>query len=396
VVVKSILIVIPTYNEVANVAVLFRSIDAAFQRQSVYKADTLFVDDNSPDGTAQLIQKLGSTKKKNIYLLSGPKEGLGKAYIRGLTYGMKLKTYFAIVTMDADLSHDPADIPRLLAELDKGADYVIGSRYVAGGRTVLRYSLLRRLQSAAANLVAKYFVDIKIDVRDLTSGFKAIRSSALKQIPLQNISASGYVFQVNMLYEFAKHKFVVREVPITFRARKHGKSKLTMRDATEFLRLTFRLNPHARLPRVARFAGVGASGTIVNVALLVSLVRLAHLDITAAYLIALEASIISNFTLNHLFTFRFLAKRRRKGKGLTVLVNKLGRYNLVSVGGVAIALTTFTLTYHKLGLNYIIADLLGIVAGMSWNYWFSTKLVWRIVDDDTPASADNFEQSQET
>jgi len=377
--VKQILIVIPTYNEAANVKPLVKAIEAAFRDQIDYKADILFVDDNSPDGTAKVIQSL-QRKHQNIHLLTGPKQGLGKAYIRGLTCDLKLNSYFAIVTMDADLSHDPKDIPRLLSEIDKGADYVIGSRYVTGGHTDVGYSWLRRLQSRTANIVARSFIDLKIDVKDLTGGFKAMRASKLKTVPIEHINASGYVFQVSLLYEFAKRKYAIQEIPITFHSRQHGKSKLGLKDSVEFLRLTFRLNPHARLPRMIRFACVGASGTLVNLVILTSLVKLAHLNVDVSYLIALEGSIMSNFVLNHWFTFSFV--RHTGTESLMTTLNKLSRYNLVSIGGIAISLTVFALIYHVAGLNYILADLIGIIAAMSWNYWLSNRLVWKIVDND--------------
>lgn len=393
---KRILIVIPTYNEVDNIKPLVTAVEAVSRKQTAYTVDFLFVDDTSPDGTAKVIRGL-QRKHKNIYILTGPKEGLGKAYIKGLTYGLTLKPCFAIVTMDADLSHDPRDIPRLLAELEQGADYVIGSRYVAGGHTDVSYSWLRHLQSSLANIIASSFIDLKVDVKDLTGGFKALRASKLKTIPLQNINASGYVFQVSLLYEFAKRRYRIREVPITFHARRHGQSKLRLTDALEFLRLTFRLNPHARLPRLIRFASVGASGTIVNLVILTGLVRLAHLNVDVAYLIALESSIISNFVLNHWFTFRFVnqASGARTG-GSSAIFSKLLRYNLVSIGGVTISLAVFALTYHGIGLNYIFADLLGIIAAMSWNYWLSTRLVWKIVDATHKGLSEAQDGSNET
>lgn len=382
---KPVLIVIPTYNEADNIEPLVGAVGSALKKHTEYLAEVLFVDDSSPDGTAKVITAL-QRKNKRIHLLSGSKEGLGKAYIRGLTHGLGLKKYYAIVTMDADLSHDPEDIPRLLKEVDRGADYVIGSRYVRGGRTELHYSLYRRFVSFVANVVAKHFAEIKSDVRDQTSGFKAIRADKLRDIPLQNISASGYVFIISLLYEFDKRNSTIREIPITFHSRQRGTSKMRLSDALEFMWYTFRLNPHARLPRFIRFAGVGASGTVVNLAILTILVRLARFNVDVAYLVALEVSIISNFTLNHLFTFKFVRKTR--SRNALELLGKLVRYNLVSVGGIAISLLIFAAAYHGLGWNYLLADALGIVAAMSWNYWLSVRLVWRIVDRAAESQAD--------
>lgn len=241
---RRVLIVIPTYNEADNVRSLVASISVAFEGQTTFDVDMLFVDDNSPDGTSGVITSV-QADHKNVYLLSGMKEGLGKAYIRGLTYGMGLKSYYAIVTMDADLSHDPKDIPRLLAELESGADFVIGSRYALGGKTVRGYPLFRRAQSTIANVIARRCLGLKTKINDFTSGFRAMRVSCLSTIPLQSITASGYVFQVGLLYEFSKRNYKVVEVPITFRNRLHGASKLGYKDVMEFLCYTYRLRPHS-------------------------------------------------------------------------------------------------------------------------------------------------------
>ncbi|HEX7633410.1 MAG TPA: glycosyltransferase family 2 protein [Candidatus Saccharimonadales bacterium] len=372
---RRVLIVIPTYNEAQNIKPLVAAIGNVFAGQKTYAADMLFVDDTSPDGTADIVRQLQG-RNKHIYLLSGTKAGLGRAYVRGFEYGLGLGNYFAVVMMDADLSHDPAVIPSMLGQLEQGADYVIGSRYIKGGTT--EYARHRQLNSMIANLVAKHFIDIKTNTKDLTAGFKAIRRTALETIPLRDIAASGYVFQVSLLYEFAKRGFVVREVPITFHERHHGVSKLGLHDILEFLRLTYSLNPQSRVRRMIRFATVGASGTLVNLAVLITLVNALHTEVMIAYAVALETSIISNFFLNHWFTFRSV--REDNSPSLAAQIAKFGRYNLVALAGATIAWLIFSFCYKALGMWYVPADLLGIVASMSWNYWLSVRLVWRIID----------------
>lgn len=379
---KQVLLIIPTYNEAANIRPLVKAIKSVFEKQSGYLADILFVDDTSPDGTGTIIRKL-QAKDSHIHLLSGTKAGLGKAYIRGFQHGLKLKQYDAFVTMDADLSHDPRDISRLLVELDGGVDYVIGSRYIAGGKTENGYALRRRLQSRLANGFARQFIDLKLETKDLTGGFKAIRRSKLATIPLENIVASGYVFQVNLLYEFAKRGYIIREIPIMFHARARGSSKLGIRDMLEFVRLTYQLNPRSRLRRMIRFVSVGAIGSVVNLAVLVSLVEIVGLEVTAAYFIALESSIIGNFFLNHHFTFRFARSNSVLSRMATTLdqIGKLLRYNLVALAGAGISATVFLLCFKELHLPYVLADIVGIVAATCWNYWLSVRVVWRIVDN---------------
>ena len=390
---KQILIIIPTYDEVGNIRPLVAAITTVFRRQHIYRADLLFVDDNSTDGTADVIRELQASGHA-IDLLTGPKDGLGRACIRGLRYGLRQGAYFAIIMMDADLSHNPEDIPMLLAGLEQGADYVIGSRYAAGGRTENGYSLRRRLQSTVANRTAKLFIDLKTDIKDLTGGFKAIRRTSLEHIRLQDIGASGYVFHVNLLYEFAKRNYVIREVPITFRTRRSGKSKLGLRDITEFLQLTYSLNPYSKLRRMIRFGSVGAVGAAVNLAVLVSLVRISHLDVMIAYLVALETSIISNFFLNNWYTFRTDRGVVQTSKRYAQL-SRLFHYNLVALGGAAIAWLIFSLAFRGLRLDYVSADTLGIIVAMSWNYWLSVRVVWPIIDAPITETAELQHELQE-
>lgn len=378
---RKILIVVPTYNESGSIRPLVAAIRQAFKNASGYKPDLLFVDDNSPDGTSEVVRKL-QRRDRSVYLLNGAREGLGRAYIRGLAYGIGLKPYFAIVMMDADLSHDPADIPRMLARLEEGADYVIGSRYIPGGRTAAKYPLHRRFQSIIANALARKFIDLGADVKDMTGGFKAIRGSALSRIPLQSIPVSGYAFQVSLLYEFAKRNLVIREVPITFWPRRQGSSKLRLSDVTEFLWLTYSLTTEAKLQRVLRFALVGATGAAVNILTLIALVQIGRINVMAAYPLALELSIINNFFLNHWFTFRSNDETSPaitpENAPWTVLAGKLIRYNLITLVGAAISWLTFLFMVHELRIGYVAADVLSIGVATTWNYWLSVRLVWPV------------------
>jgi dolichol-phosphate mannosyltransferase len=379
---RSILIIIPTYNEAKNIRPLLRAIDDVFRHHERYQPDILFVDDYSPDGTADVIRKLRDKRSGSMHLIEGKKAGLGQAYLRGFARGLTFKKgYDAFVMMDADLSHDPASIPELLAELESGADYAVGSRYVPGGHFARGYSPLRRLQSRVANFLARGLLGSQIAIKDLTSGYKAVRVSSLRDIPLQTITATGYVFQVSLVYEFVKRGYDVREVPITFRSRNIGKSKLGLRDSLEFLRLTYGLNPQANLPRFLRFALVGTIGTIVNLGVLVMMHNLVHLSVIVAYMIALEVSIISNFLFNQSFTFQIrinrtldLVLRSRQ------LLSRLTRYNLVSLSGVAISWMVFMVATQGAQLHYVVADIVAIIAATGWNYWLSVQYVWQLTD----------------
>src|SRR4051794_25244372 len=191
-------IVLPTYNERGNIGALLDAV-LAESRRLPHELHVLVVDDESPDGTADVVRAFQS-KHTNIHLSTGRRAGLGAAYVRGITLALDELRADAIVQMDADFSHDPAELPRLLAALDRGADFVIGSRYVEGGSIPHDWTLLRRMNSRYGNRVARYLVGLH-PVRDCTSGYRAIRGSLLRDIELQGLRVQGYAFLVALLYE---------------------------------------------------------------------------------------------------------------------------------------------------------------------------------------------------
>jgi dolichol-phosphate mannosyltransferase len=222
------LIVLPTYQEAANVATVLRRI-----RASVPAARILVVDDNSPDNTAALAEAVGA-ELGGIDILRRPgKAGLGSAYRAGMTWGID-QGFDILVEMDADLSHDPADLPRLLAGVEDGADLVIGSRYVPGG-SIPAWSWSRRLLSRQGNRYAAALLDLP--VTDATSGFRAYRASVLADVGLDHVRADGYGFQIEMVYRVQEAGGRVVELPICFSDRTLGHSKMSSRIVAEALLL---------------------------------------------------------------------------------------------------------------------------------------------------------------
>jgi len=378
---KRVLLVVPTYNEADNIASLIEESRKATKPLHGYSLGILIVDDNSPDGTGRVVNKLQKNDKK-LHLLSGKKAGLGKAYVRGLKHGLALGGYDIIMTMDADFSHDPHSIPSLVNAIEDGADYAIGSRYVRGGRTS-GWPMHRKLNSRSANFIARVLLDLQYDIRDLTGGFKALRVSALKTINLDAIRASGYAIGINLLHEFSKQGYKISEVPITFSNRNQGRSKLRLRDVLEFLYISYRLNPDSRIRRIIRFSMVGASGAVVNLGTLFILVNYLELPVLLSGAIAIEVSIISNFFLNHTYTFRaaYTSPKTLRRDTLKALLTKLLKYNLIYIGGAAIAFTVFATAHQALGIHYLLADAISILVAMSWNYWMSIRIVWKVVDE---------------
>lgn len=211
------LIIIPTYNEAESLPSLLQGIFSYLPH-----TDVLIVDDNSPDGTGQLVEDMRK-QHQQIHILHRPgKLGLGTAYITGFKYAL-LHNYEAIFEMDADFSHDPQYLPAFMAAIEE-ADLVIGSRYIPGGNTP-NWSLLRRLISGSGNIFARQV--LRIPVRDCTGGFRCYRRQTLEVLDLDAIKSRGYAFQVEMTYRVLKQGLKVVEIPIIFVDRRLGQSKMS-------------------------------------------------------------------------------------------------------------------------------------------------------------------------
>jgi dolichol-phosphate mannosyltransferase len=220
-------LILPTFNEAGNVEAVVRA--ALAQLATTGREHTvLVVDDGSPDGTGEIADRLAGDHEAVRVLHRASKQGLGRAYLAGfdlaLTEGAEL-----VLEMDADFSHDPADLPRLIAAADD-ADVVLGSRYVQGGG-VENWGALRRLLSRAGSIYARTL--LRVPVRDLTGGFKCFNRRVLEAIDLTGVHADGYGFQIELTYRAIQAGFSVREIPILFRERREGHSKMTTRIALE-------------------------------------------------------------------------------------------------------------------------------------------------------------------
>ncbi len=212
-----ILVIIPTYNERENLPKIIRKI----QNLGIKNLDILIIDDNSPDGTGKLADEY-SHKFKNIFVIHREKKmGLGTAYKTGFKYAIE-KGYDYVFEMDADLSHDPDDIPRFLKEIRR-VDLVIGSRYCKGGK-VVNWPSSRRLLSFLANLYAKILTGVPIN--DMTSGYKCYRRKVIENYDYDKLRAEGYGFQIETVFYAFKKGFKLKEIPIIFHDRVEGKSKL--------------------------------------------------------------------------------------------------------------------------------------------------------------------------
>jgi len=220
-------LILPTYNEAENIEAI---VAAALEQLALTGREhtILIVDDGSPDGTGRLADGLAERHPEVRVLHRSQKQGLGRAYLAG--FGVALAEGAELVLeMDSDFSHDPADLPRLIAAADS-ADLVLGSRYVPGGG-VENWGALRRLVSRGGSWYARTLLGVP--VRDLTGGFKVFNRRVLERIDLAGVHADGYGFQIELTYRAVQAGFGVTEVPIRFRERREGQSKMTARIALE-------------------------------------------------------------------------------------------------------------------------------------------------------------------
>ena len=237
------LVIIPTYNEAENVTEVLDRV-----RVAVPDADVLVVDDQSPDGTGDLVERRGADDDR-IHLLRRPgKAGLGAAYKAGFAWGAE-RGFDVMVEMDADLSHDPAALPSLLGAVADGADLAIGSRYVPGG-SIPDWAWHRKALSRWANRYAS--VMLSLPVADTTAGYRAYRSTMLDAIDLPSVRAAGYGFQIEMTRRVAAAGGTIVEVPISFTDRTRGKSKMSRDIVVEAMVLVTRWGIADRLPGPGR------------------------------------------------------------------------------------------------------------------------------------------------
>ena len=243
-------VVLPTYDEAENITPISRAILAALPA-----ATLLVVDDGSPDGTGGIADDLAAADPRIRVRHRAAKQGLGRAYLDG--FGVALRGGAErVIQMDADFSHDPAVLPDLLAPLERGdTDLVIGSRYVPGGG-VVDWGFGRRLISRGGSLFAR--IVLGLPANDLTGGFKAWRAPTLAAIPFEGIHAGGYVFQIEMTHRANRAGARISEVPITFRDRRVGQSKMSRRIVVEALVVVVQLRAEGLVRRFRR-PGAGAS-----------------------------------------------------------------------------------------------------------------------------------------
>ena len=358
--------VLPTYNEEENIENIIQQILKEEKNQSKHTFSILVVDDNSTDETQAIVQRYISLNSK-VHLVTGQKKGLGDAYKRGFKFALNDLKADLIFQMDSDGQHDTSLIPHFVSYIEEGKDVVIGSRFIDGGTTP-DFSFSRLLMSKVGNLLVRYVGGIT-QVKDCTSGYRAIRASYLKELDFSYLSTRGYSFQSSLICDLAWRGADISEIPIEFSSRQGGDSKLALRDQIEFLlnipRLGFR-----NLEDFIKYSLVGVSGVFVNLGLYLFLTRYYEISELVAPLIAIESALISNFILNNFWTF---------GKRITQsrIRVKFVKFHLVSGFSALINYSAFLTLFLVFGLYDILANLIGIGLAAIVNYLINSNWTWK-------------------
>jgi dolichol-phosphate mannosyltransferase len=368
----NVVLILPTYNERDTILVLLEQAEKALSSFSKHTFSFLVVDDSSPDGTGEAVKEYAKTHKY-VHVLSGRKEGLGKALSRGMDYSIETLHADFLIQMDADLSHDPNVLPKFVEALDKGYDFVVGSRYIKGGSIPDNWGIKRKIYSVMGNSFVRFGLGYS-QVHDWTGGYRALKSEYFIKNKERLSKYTGYVFQIAFLHQSILQGASVYEVPIHFTDRRFGKSKIAV---GEYIQHIIEYVFSERIKRLRKgpfkkFAAVGVLGFIINTIVLEICVHMIGLSPTKGSLIGAEIAIISNFYFNNRWTF----KERKIEKGN--VFRKFLQFNITSAGAMLIQAGTVFVGTLLFGHSYYrIFYLLGVSLGLMWNYIMYSRVIWR-------------------
>ncbi len=362
-----ILVVIPTYNEKQNIASTIDGLEAI--RSDIpknHQLEILVIDDNSPDGTAGIVKEKGKQYGNVKLLPNREKKGLGAAYIKAFQYAMEKLGADAIFEYDADGSHQPKYIPGMIKELDKGADVVVGSRYIPGGKMPADWGFDRKLISYFGNFIARSVL-WTWQYKDMTSGFRVTKTAYLKRVDLNNLLSKQFAYKIHLYYALHRLGAKIVEFPIEFVDRAKGSSKFPKNNIIDSLRVVFTLRWRQN-EKLFKVMFVGAVGTVVQL-LVFNLLRL-KLSLGWSQNAAIEAAVVSNFVINNIWTF--------KEKSWSFI--RFIKFNLTSLGSIIIQNLVLFLGIKILGQSWLVENflvVLGILIGLIWNYLMYTRVVWK-------------------
>lgn len=367
--------IIPTYNEKENIGKMIESILSIGKKYPRWKNTILVVDDQSPDGTSEIVDTYAE-KFPQIYLLSKKKEGLGKALIVGYDYAMNKLAADVVIPNDADFQWNPHDYPKLMKKIEEGYDVVVASRHVRGGKAV-GWNWFRKLNHEVSNSLLAWWVAGVHEVKDHAGNFKAIRvKDKLDKVPLTRMQNVGFSFQLHILYELSKVNAKFTEVSVIFRERRLGKSKIGfnkyyIRDIIEYIRNSILIRAD-RSKKFIKYLIVGGTGFLVQTLISRYLIAF-HIHPGIAVSIGAEGAIIANFLFNNRWTFR-----HHKITGLRKFY-KFGQFNIASVGAILIQGSIVGIGTHYFGVAtwffFMVSAILFLV--IPYSYFVYNRFIWK-------------------
>ena len=359
-------IVLPTYNEADNIEAIIKKIFSIQSEIHTHHLHVVVADDNSPDGTAGIIEQQMKTFSR-LHLVSGEKTGLGDAYKRGFAFALETLNPDLLLQMDGDGQHDPKLIPKFIELANKGYDLIIGSRFIPGSSTP-DFTYWRKFLSVFGNVLVRFFGGID-SIKDCTSGFRCIKAELIPICDLGVFSTRGYSFQSSLVCELLRNGAKSIEVPIIFNIRTKGQSKLAFDDQIEFV---FNLGKIAYRNKgeFIRYCCVGMIGAMVNTLAYTLFTRYFQFPIEIAPLMSMESSIITNFLLNNYWTF---ANRPQK---LSFFRKMLNFHLAAGFTGIIFYYLMFLFLTQVLGINDMFSIIISIVMGTISNYSINSYWTW--------------------
>ena len=352
-------LIAPTYNEKENIVPLVERVHKAL---SQYDYELIIVDDNSPDGTAQLANSLSSKYPLKV-IVRTTERGLASAVVAGFSQAGGQ----VLGVIDADLQHPPEAIPALLDAIRGGADVAIGSRYVEGGG-IEGWSTKREIISIGAKTIARLLLSSVKGIKDPLAGFFLFRREVIEGAVL---APTGYKILLEVLVKGNASQVV--EVPYIFKERERGKSNLTFNEQLNFLKhLSHLAWFEGNIKRFIKFCIVGASGFCVNLGLLAIFVEVAGMHKVWAQIPSYQISILTNFMFNEFWTFS-----DRRTPGLKSFLIRAVKFNLVSQVGWGINISVYYVALNVAGIYYIVSQIIAIAVATMWNFFSNLIWTWR-------------------
>ena len=365
---RKAVIIIPTYNEAKNINNVVEKIFQVQKNIKNWDLHVLVVDSDSPDNTTDIVGELAKNNK-NLHLLKTDKKGLGKAYVEGFNYVIDTLKPFIVFEIDADLSHNPQDIPSFLNKIEKGADFVIGSRYISGGSIPEDWGIERKFFSVFGNWIIRFgFMNLR--VTDWTNGFRAIKTWIIKESLPKLENYTGYVFQVALLDNALKMGARVSEIPVVFVDRREGESKINSGQYTfETLLYIFQYSSFIK------FVIVGVIGFTIDFGISYLFIEIAHTAVWLSTLISTEMAIISNFLLNNFWSF----SHKKLKHGENNFLWSFFKFNLVSSGSIIIQTLGVSLATAFFGREFWYIYKIAIITFIiiPYSYILYNKLIWK-------------------